>query len=156
MYRNVRGVNYQVMNGNGRYSCPTCGITKTPLWRRHPTNGLVLCNACGIRAKRACNIAKKYPAARKKKRTPRVRYDRKWLRDTTISVDPPSSLNSPIGGSPLHTELATDATAHCADVPYTHLGSEEMLIVCVLNALKYAKTTTDTDTESLNRVSVFA
>lgn len=31
-------------------SCSLCGTPDTPAWRHHPTNGSILCNACGIEA----------------------------------------------------------------------------------------------------------
>ncbi|KAI9257155.1 hypothetical protein BDA99DRAFT_573483 [Phascolomyces articulosus] len=31
-----------------RTQCSNCGTTKTPLWRRTPFNGEIVCNACGL------------------------------------------------------------------------------------------------------------
>lgn len=50
--------------GPGRISlrsCKLCGTTKTPLWRSGPLGPKSLCNACGIRSKKARRSEGNYP-----------------------------------------------------------------------------------------------
>ena len=45
-------------------ACPWCGDRNPPMWRRHPTQDLLLCNACGVKCRRrAASLARDAKAA---------------------------------------------------------------------------------------------